>query len=58
MENFNVRLSKLQEELKAPKNMYNNFGKYSYRNAEGTERIGFGRNGRGKVLYQGYSNGT
>ena len=35
MENFNVRLSKLQEELKAPKNMYNNFGKYSYRNAEG-----------------------
>lgn len=35
MENFNVRLSKLQEELKAPKNMYNKFGKYSYRNAEG-----------------------
>ena len=34
-ESFKTRLSKLQEELKAPKNMYNSFGKYSYRNAEG-----------------------
>lgn len=33
--NFGERLSKLQEELKAPKNLYNSFGKYSYRNAEG-----------------------
>ncbi len=35
MDNFYKRLAQLQEELKAPKNMYNNFGKYSYRNAEG-----------------------
>lgn len=34
-ENFKTRLGKLQAELKAPKNMYNSFGKYSYRNAEG-----------------------
>jgi hypothetical protein len=29
------RLLKIQEELKAPKNMYNSFGKYNYRNLEG-----------------------
>lgn len=29
------KLSKIQQELKAPKNLYNSFGKYSYRNAEG-----------------------
>lgn len=29
------RLAKLQQELKAPKNLYNSFGKYRYRNAEG-----------------------
>ena len=34
-ESFKARLGKLQAELKAPKNMYNSFGKYSYRNAEG-----------------------
>ena len=34
-ENFKTRLGKLQAELKSPKNKYNNFGKYSYRNAEG-----------------------
>ena len=28
-------LAKIQRELKAPKNLYNSFGKYSYRNAEG-----------------------
>ena len=28
-------LSRIQQELKAPKNLYNSFGKYSYRNAEG-----------------------
>lgn len=33
--NFKARLSKLQEELKAPKNLTNTFGKYNYRNAEG-----------------------
>lgn len=27
-------LNKIQKELKAPKNQYNNFGKYSYRNCE------------------------
>ena len=35
MKNFRLRLSALQEELKAPKNLYNSFGKYKYRNAEG-----------------------
>ena len=35
MDSFKKRLSQLQEELKAPKNLYNQFGKYSYRNAEG-----------------------
>lgn len=34
-ESFKTRLGKLQAELKAPKNMYNSFGKYNYRNAEG-----------------------
>lgn len=29
------KLSKIQQELKAPKNLFNSFGKYKYRNAEG-----------------------
>lgn len=29
------KLSKIQKEIKAPKNLYNSFGKYHYRNAEG-----------------------
>ena len=29
------KLSAIQQEMKAPKNLYNSFGKYSYRNAEG-----------------------
>lgn len=29
------RLFKIQQELKAPKNLYNSFGDYAYRNAEG-----------------------
>lgn len=29
------KLSKIQQELKAPKNLFNEFGGYSYRNAEG-----------------------
>lgn len=29
------KLSFIQKEMKAPKNMFNSFGKYSYRNAEG-----------------------
>ena len=29
------KLSKIQQELKAPKNLYNKFGNYYYRNAEG-----------------------
>ena len=28
------KLIKVQNELKAPKNQYNNFGKYKYRNCE------------------------
>lgn len=28
-------LARIQQELKAPKNMFNSFGRYSYRNAEG-----------------------
>ena len=28
-------LARIQQELKAPKNLYNSFGRYSYRNAEG-----------------------
>lgn len=34
MSNINEILAKLQKELKAPKNQYNNFGKYSYRSCE------------------------
>lgn len=29
------KLQKVQSEMKAPKNLYNSFGKYKYRNAEG-----------------------
>ena len=32
---INVKLMKIQTEIKAPKNLYNSFGKYKYRNAEG-----------------------
>lgn len=32
---FIEKLSKIQADLNAPKNLYNNFGKYSYRSAEG-----------------------
>jgi len=32
--NFYQRLIRVQQELKAPKNMYNSFGKYNYRNLE------------------------
>lgn len=32
---FKQKLQKVQVELKAPKNLYNSFGKYKYRNAEG-----------------------
>lgn len=35
MDNFKVRVMNLDAELKAPKNLYNSFGKYKYRNAEG-----------------------
>ena len=28
------KLSMIQQKLKAPKNLYNSFGKYNYRNAE------------------------
>ena len=31
------KLSKIQVELKAPKNLYNSFGKYKYRNVEGIQ---------------------
>lgn len=34
MNEFKRKLINLQSELKAPKNQYNSFGKYSYRNAE------------------------
>ena len=30
-----LKLSKIQSEIKAPKNKFNSFGKYNYRNAEG-----------------------
>lgn len=33
--NIYEKLSHIQQELKAPKNLYNSFGKYNYRNAEG-----------------------
>lgn len=32
---FLEKLQHIQEQLKAPKNLYNSFGKYKYRNAEG-----------------------
>ena len=32
---FKEKLQKIQCELKAPKNLFNSFGKYKYRNAEG-----------------------
>ena len=35
--NLREKLVAIQTELKAPKNLYNNFGKYSYRNAEGIQ---------------------
>ena len=31
------KLNAIQVELKAPKNLYNSFGKYHYRNAEGIQ---------------------
>lgn len=33
--NITTKLMAIQTELKAPKNLYNSFGKYKYRNAEG-----------------------
>lgn len=35
MKKIYQELARIQKELKAPKNLYNDFGKYSYRNAEG-----------------------
>ena len=35
MKKIYSELSRIQRELKAPKNLYNSFGKYHYRNAEG-----------------------
>lgn len=35
--NLNEKLMRIQVELKAPKNLYNSFGKYHYRNAEGIQ---------------------
>lgn len=35
MEKIIAELSRIQRDLKAPKNLYNSFGKYKYRNAEG-----------------------
>lgn len=32
---LNEKLMRIQTEIKAPKNLYNSFGKYKYRNAEG-----------------------
>ena len=34
MSNVYVKLMNVQSELNAPKNLYNSFGKYSYRSAE------------------------
>lgn len=34
---LNEKLMRIQVELKAPKNLYNSFGKYHYRNAEGIQ---------------------
>ena len=33
--NVRTKLMSIQTEIKAPKNLYNSFGKYKYRNAEG-----------------------
>ncbi len=35
MDNLLSKLQKIQREMKAPKNLFNKFGNYSYRNAEG-----------------------
>ena len=35
MKKIYSELSRIQQSLKAPKNLYNSFGKYAYRNAEG-----------------------
>ena len=35
--NITEKLMNIQVELKAPKNLYNSFGKYKYRNAEGIQ---------------------
>ncbi len=35
MKNVTRKLMAIQTEIKAPKNLYNSFGKYKYRNAEG-----------------------
>ena len=35
MKKIYSELSRIQKELKAPKNLHNNFGNYNYRNAEG-----------------------
>lgn len=35
MKKIFAELARIQNELKAPKNLYNSFGKYKYRNAEG-----------------------
>lgn len=35
MQSVNSKLMRIQTEIKAPKNLYNSFGKYKYRNAEG-----------------------
>ncbi len=35
MSNILEKLNKIQVELNAPKNLYNSFGKYNYRNLEG-----------------------
>ena len=32
---INEKLMRIQTQIKAPKNLYNSFGKYNYRNAEG-----------------------
>lgn len=36
-DSLGIKLMKIQTELKAPKNLYNSFGNYSYRNAEGIQ---------------------
>ena len=35
MKKIYSELSRIQQELKAPKNLFNSFGNYYYRNAEG-----------------------